>query len=99
MNLLSSKWIPAIRQDGTTEPIAPWQITETDNPVIELDAARADFQGGLYQFLIGLLQTACMPEDIDEWSDWYEQPPSPDELNVNDREGSLAGLFEFVSNQ
>lgn len=82
LNLLEAAWIPAIRQDGTPCLIAPWQIAETDNPVVELDAPRADFQGALYQFLIGLLQTCCPPAEADDWIDWYEQPPDPTKLHT-----------------
>jgi len=69
MNLINDPWIPVIREDGRREKIAPWQIAETANPVMEIAAPRADFQGALYQFLIGLLQTAYSPEDLDEWQD------------------------------
>ena len=94
MNLLSP-WIPAIRRDGSRCRIAPWQLVETDNPVIELDVPRADFQGGLYQFLIGLLQTCFPPEDIDEWEDSYREPPSPDELKA--RLAQVSTAFELFS--
>lgn len=94
MDLLSP-WIPAIRRDGSRCRIAPWQLVETDNPVIELDAPRADFQGGLYQFLIGLLQTCSPPEDIDEWEDRYKEPPSPDELKI--RFAQVSTAFELFS--
>ena len=47
--------------------IDPWQIAETDNPVVEINAPRPDFQGALYQLLIGLLQTCFAPEDEDQW--------------------------------
>ncbi|MBS99900.1 MAG: type I-E CRISPR-associated protein Cse1/CasA [Oceanospirillaceae bacterium] len=80
MDLLQTEWIPVIREDGFRTRIAPWQIAEMDNPVVELDAPRADFQGALYQFLIGLLQTCCPPAEPDDWIDWYEQPPAPAEI-------------------
>jgi CRISPR system Cascade subunit CasA len=74
MNLIHDPWIPVIRQDGSRCRIAPWQIAETDNPVVELDCPRPDFQGGMYQFLIGLLQSCCTPEDEYVWHEWYEEP-------------------------
>ena len=80
MNLTQDPWIPAIRADGRQCRIVPWQIAETDNPVVELAAPRADFQGALYQFLIGLLQTTMAPEDSEHWSDLYHEPPSANEL-------------------
>ncbi|WP_369600853.1 type I-E CRISPR-associated protein Cse1/CasA [Hahella sp. SMD15-11] len=80
MNLIEDAWIPVIRQDGTRCTIRPDQIAETDNPVMELAAPRADFQGALYQFLIGLLQTAFAPEDHDDWLRYWEAPPAPADL-------------------
>ena len=80
MNLLLDPWIPVNRATGVTEDIAPWQITETENPVLRLAAARPDFNGALLQFLIGLLQTACTPENDNDWADWLEQPPTPAQL-------------------
>lgn len=92
MNLIRKEWIPAIRADGSRCKIAPWQIAETDNPVVELDAPRADFQGALYQFLIGLLQTAFAPEDHDEWFGYWQTAPAPDALrDVFER---CASVFE-----
>lgn len=79
MNLIESRWIPVRRESGESH-IAPWQITDPDDPVLELSAPRPDFNGALLQFLIGLLQTACPPEDGDQWVDWLEQPPQPETL-------------------
>ena len=56
------------------------KIAETDNPVIELEAPRPDFQGALYQFLIGLLQTTFSQEDDEEWFEYWENPPEPSVL-------------------
>lgn len=80
VNLINDAWIPAIRVDGSRCKIAPWQIAEQDNPIVELAAPRADFQGALYQFLIGLLQTVFPPEDHDEWLEYWQTPPAPDAL-------------------
>jgi CRISPR system Cascade subunit CasA len=60
--------------------IAPWEIGASDNPVMELCAPRPDFRGALYQFLIGLVQTAYMPEDDDDWKDKWDTIPSCSEL-------------------
>jgi CRISPR system Cascade subunit CasA len=92
VNLLSS-WIPVIRQDGTQVSIAPWQIVETDNPVVELNAPRPNFQGALYQFLIGLLQTCMAPEDMEEWGALYHSPPEPSSLKQN--LNKLTAVFEL----
>ncbi len=72
MNLINDPWIPVIRKDGSRERIAPWQVAETENPVIEIAAPRPDFQGALYQFLIGLLQTTFAPADDDEWFELWQ---------------------------
>lgn len=80
MNLITSDWLPVIRLNGLEELIAPWQIAETENPVIEINAPRADFQGALYQLLIGLLQTCFAPEDEDEWLEYWEEMPEPQRL-------------------
>lgn len=80
MNLINDPWIPAIRADGSQCLIAPWQIAETDNPVVDLAAPRPDFQGALYQFLIGLLQTTFAPEDSNEWLAFWRHPPEAEQL-------------------
>lgn len=82
MNLINDPWIPIIRQEGQREKIAPWQIAELENPVIDIAAPRADFQGALYQFLIGLLQTAYPPEDLDEWQDRWTAPDAKQLQNI-----------------
>ncbi|MEL4473185.1 type I-E CRISPR-associated protein Cse1/CasA [Shewanella algae] len=95
MNLINDAWIPAIRADGSTCQIAPWQLAETDNPVVELAAVRPDFQGALYQFLIGLLQTVVAPQDAEDWSDRYEDAPDAEQLKA--RFSQLAPAFELFS--
>ena len=82
MNLINDPWIPIRRSDGTHELIAPWQLTETANPVMVLDAPRSDFNGALMQFLIGLLQTAATPDTHEKWLDWLEVPPTPNTLKA-----------------
>lgn len=82
MNLITDRWIPVIRQNGQSDTIAPWQIAEVDNPVVEMTAPRPDFQGALYQLLIGLLQTCFAPEDEDQWLEYWQQMPEPEELQA-----------------
>lgn len=80
MNLLDEAWIPIRRSNGAHEWISPYQITEPT--IVALDARRADFNGALIQFLIGLIQTTT-PLDFEvEWKQWNEQPPSADELKA-----------------
>ncbi|MBE0596086.1 MAG: type I-E CRISPR-associated protein Cse1/CasA [Desulfuromonadales bacterium] len=95
MNLIKDAWIPVIRENSGKGLIAPWQIVEQDDPVMELAAPRADFQGVMYQFLIGLLQTGFAPEDQDEWLAYWHQPPDAELLKT--RLESLAGAFDFDS--
>jgi len=80
MNLLEDAWIPVKRRSGTIENIAPWQLVETDDPVLAVHAARPDFNGALLQFLIGLMQTAVPPDNYDKWVDWLEEPPAPEQI-------------------
>lgn len=86
LNLITDPWIPVRRKSGARELIAPWAITDRhdSDPIVALDAARADFKGALAQFLIGLLQTAASPDrgkGID-WNLWLENPPSPEKLRT-----------------
>jgi CRISPR system Cascade subunit CasA len=92
MNLITDPWIPVLRKDGP-DKIMPWQIAEAENPVIEINAPRPDFQGALHQFLIGLLQTCFAPEDEDEWLEHWEKMPEPDELE--EAFGKFKDAFEL----
>ena len=80
MNLIQDQWIPVDRQSGRDQRIAPYEITSTEDPVLRLAAPRPDFNGALLQFLIGLLQTTCAPENEDQWADWFDKPPSQEQL-------------------
>lgn len=93
MNLISDVWLPVIRASGKKDKIAPWQIAEIDDPVIEFNAPRPDFQGALHQFLIGLLQTCFAPADHDEWLEKWEESPCEEELCT--RFMTVASAFEF----
>jgi len=81
MNLINDSWIPVRHRNGDHALIASWQITEQhdSNPIVALAAPRADFNGALMQFLIGLLQTSTSAKE-DEWEELLEQPPTPDDL-------------------
>lgn len=107
MNLINDPWIPVRRSDNTHELIAPYQLTETDNPVIAVDAPRPDFNGALMQFLIGFLQTTATPETQSKWLDWLEEPPPPNKLrdqfspymrafDLDSAEGSFMQDFEAL---
>lgn len=96
-NLAQDAWLPVKRENGAHELIAPWQLTEANNPIIKLDAPRPDFNGALMQFLIGLLQTAATPKTHDQWLDWLEEPPAPETLKAQLSE--YAEAFELKSEQ
>jgi CRISPR system Cascade subunit CasA len=81
MNLIHEQWIGAICQDGSRKKIAPWEIS--DPSLADLTAPRPDFKGALFQFLIGLLQTACAPESSGDWQEWWDSPPEPDTLKAH----------------
>jgi len=95
MNLINDAWMPIIRADGTCEHIAPGQIAALENPVEELVAPRPDFQGALYQFLIGLLQTTFAPEDEDEWLEYWQSPPDTEKLKSIF--APFANAFELIN--
>lgn len=78
MNLLDEAWIPVRRSNGEQDWISPYQIT--DPTIIALDARRADFNGALIQFLIGLIQTTTPMDSEVEWKQLNEQPPSTEDL-------------------
>lgn len=80
MNLITDSWIPVLNQDGSRATIKPAQLADPN--VMELDLPRLDFQGAAYQLLIGLLQTTFAPADVDEWMDYYDNPPSEDDLQL-----------------
>lgn len=79
MNLLDEKWIPVRRNNGQQDWISPCQISEPD--IVELDARRADFNGAIIQFLIGLVQTTTPMDSEMEWAQWNKNPPSAEVLS------------------
>jgi len=93
-NLMSERWIPVRRKDGTEILIRPAEIVDAhgSNPVVALSTVRPDFNAALLQFLVGLVQTTFAPKD-DEWFDLYEEPPTVEEL---DRAfGTVSSAFEL----
>ncbi|HOP48598.1 MAG TPA: type I-E CRISPR-associated protein Cse1/CasA [Desulfobacteraceae bacterium] len=95
MNLITDRWLPVIRASGKLDKAAPSQIAEKDDPIIELNAPRPDFQGALYQFLIGLLQTCYAPVDHDEWLEYWEN--QPDEKELEEIFIAVAPAFELFN--
>jgi len=81
-NLLTDRWLPVRRRSGARESIAPHEITAgfSDDPVLAVDAPRADFTAALTEFLIGLLATAGLAEDEDDWDALWDSPPLSERL-------------------
>jgi CRISPR system Cascade subunit CasA len=93
VNLIKDRWIPIRRADDTPDTIAPWEIGAADNPVVDIAAPRPDFRGALYQFFIGLVQTAFAPEDDSEWEKRWKKMPGCKELQ--DAFEKFAEAFEL----
>jgi CRISPR system Cascade subunit CasA len=81
-SLLDRPWIPVRRADGRIDLIRPADLTAdlSGNPVTALDWPRPDLRVGCHELLIGLLTTACPLEDPYAWTDWWQQPPQPAQL-------------------
>ncbi|MFN3881650.1 MAG: type I-E CRISPR-associated protein Cse1/CasA [Nitrincola lacisaponensis] len=78
MNLLFDAWLPVRYSDGGRHIVSFDKLRDAD--ILDFDFPRADFQGAAYQFAIGVLQTLLAPEDEDAWGDYYDQPPTSEEL-------------------
>lgn len=95
MNLIIDAWIPVQRKSGKQELIAPWQLPETADPIVQLNTPRSDFNGALLQFLIGVFQTTYMLKDEQSWLDALYEPPNPEVLKQTLE--SYADAFELQS--
>ena len=91
MNLLEASWIPVRMRDGERSWVAPQQLA--DPLIAAFDAARADFNGALAQFAIGLLQTTSLIDSPMEWQALFNRPPDAETLNRWFM--PHAGAFEF----
>ncbi len=78
MNLLHEPWMPVRLSDGRREWIAPSRLS--DPAVVAFDADRADFNGALAQFSIGLLQTCSPAQSQLQWKRLFESPPDAETL-------------------
>lgn len=79
MNLITDPWIPARTRAGT-RTIRPAEIVDPE--VIGLAFPRADFNGAVTEWLIGLLATTAAPADDRAWSAWHADRPSVAELDA-----------------
>ncbi|MDR2240649.1 MAG: type I-E CRISPR-associated protein Cse1/CasA [Zoogloeaceae bacterium] len=71
-DLLAECWMTGVGTHGLT-PFSPLMMGSPN--LLDIHACRPDFRGALFQFLIGLLQTAYAPEDQDEWRERLAAPP------------------------
>lgn len=77
-------WLPFRRRSGTVQWLPPAAVTDCldDDPIVALAAPRPDFNGGLCEFLIGLLSVALALPDEEEWLKLADSPPPPDDLRA-----------------
>jgi CRISPR system Cascade subunit CasA len=78
VNLLTEAWMPVRRRDGSREWVTPSQLARPE--LLAFDADRADFNGVLAQFAIGLLQTTTPVERHSEWRALLAEPPGEQTL-------------------
>lgn len=78
MNLLTEPWMPVRRRNGNRDWVAPDQLADPD--IVAFDADRADFNGALAQFAIGLLQTTSPVNSVAQWKQTLNNPPSREAL-------------------
>ena len=93
MNLLDEPWLPVRDAKNHRHWIVPAALG--DPAWIAFDADRADFNGALAQFAIGLLQTAAPIHNAAQWRAWFRQPP--DAMTLDDWFASLRSAFELDS--
>jgi CRISPR system Cascade subunit CasA len=91
MNLLDETWLPVRDAQNRRHWIAPTALG--DPAWIAFDADRADFNGALAQFAIGLLQTTTPARSAAQWRAWFRQPP--DAITLTDWFAPLRPGFEF----
>ena len=80
MNLLNDPWMPVRLRNGEREWISPARLADPD--VVAFDADRADFNGALAQFAIGLLQSATPVNSATDWRTFFKVPPTIPTLNA-----------------
>lgn len=91
MNLLNEHWLPVRRKDGTHSWVSPDQLADPD--IVAFAADRADFNGALAQFAIGLLQTTTPVDDPVSWRRLLEAPP--DAVTLREWFAPVEVAFQF----
>jgi len=90
LNLISDRWIPVRRKDGTRTLIAPWQMA--DDSLAFPDWPRPDLNIACLELLIGLVFLADPPADTMDWES--RQSSDPDRLRA--RLAPFAPAFELM---
>lgn len=95
INLLIDNWIPVLRKDGSTDKISPIGLLSDsdDNPAVEINSVRPDFDGAIMQFLIGVYQVLLSPEEDEDCNEFFKTKPSVDSLK--ERIDLIAPAFVF----
>lgn len=91
MNLLTAPWMPVRTRDGRREWVDPSRLSSPD--ILAFDADRADFNGALAQFAIGLLQTTTPIQGPAQWRALFKELPSASTLE--DWFAAARPAFEF----
>lgn len=91
MQLLEEAWLPVRCRDGTRRWITPSELS--DHNVVAFDANRADFNGALAQFAIGLLQTTAPIRSNITWRKLFNSPP--DSATLQTWFAAVASAFQF----
>lgn len=77
-NILTESWIPVRFRDGRIGTIPIRQIVNPE--VVELDFVLQELEWTTLQFLIGLIQTTCLPRNKGEQARFWVHPPSEEDL-------------------
>ncbi|MBP8141080.1 MAG: type I-E CRISPR-associated protein Cse1/CasA [Acidovorax sp.] len=91
MNLLTQAWMPVRTVDGSQTWVSPAELSRND--LVAFDAVRANFNGALAQFAIGLLQTTSPSQSGVAWGRLLKEPP--DEATLQTWFEPHAAAFEW----
>ena len=96
LNILTDRWLPVTRRSGATDTIRPSDLTDqyADDPITALAFSRADFNGAVTEFLIGLHAVAMPVKDVHHWHARWREPPTAEA--VADAMALLAFAFELM---
>lgn len=96
-DLRREAWLPFRCRNGDVIWAGPTALTDgigTDREIVALAAPRADFNGALTEFLVGLMTAALVPADEDAWFEHWNAPPSPEKLQL--KLASLPDAFQLL---